>query len=506
MYYSALFQNLISLKMLAIGICCQIGIRCLKRRRSRKPWVTQENHRKSWWTCWNDGWVSIGKVWWLMLKSMNLSTFFHTFSNDNAPPITSTFQNSSHESFIVINDTNNETFASCTSLVTWDGWNGRRTAVVSLFRSVKMCKLCSLLFQLPSHDIECLALATNVQPAIGSTPDSLPGWWHRYAPWLHVGLRPSITAGRKVCRKKSQLSGVRLDPWIPGHIYMVWSWSVERWGLGSFPVERWAHVLWTSLDHVIPEPLQQLLYSLFRYRDGLRCSRGTRFRSWINVLLSIYLGQWHRRDFLPALQGFRISSEWFAACHNGDRWVFRGFRFGSGHQCSARAAGPTPRFSTALVSSWFFSKWTSSTSQYFWGVQMNSKPETPKVTYFQFPQFNGQDAYRHSLWVTLHVWSWLIMFGHHFWCSKMFQTWFKHVETLSFLSDCSSSSCCCAWKFFREIAAHGFLSVQNHPFLDSSKMFVILRPWQDTLPGSAAHAFFRDDMIVLVELYLGQWQ
>ena len=298
MYYSALFQNLISLKMLAIGICCQIGIRCLKRRRSRKPWVTQENHRKSWWTCWNDGWVSIGKVWWLMLKSMNLSTFFHTFSNDNAPPITSTFQNSSHESFIVINDTNNETFASCTSLVTWDGWNGRRTAVVSLFRSVKMCKLCSLLFQLPSHDIECLALATNVQPAIGSTPDSLPGWWHRYAPWLHVGLRPSITAGRKVCRKKSQLSGVRLDPWIPGHIYMVWSWSVERWGLGSFPVERWAHVLWTSLDHVIPEPLQQLLYSLFRYRDGLRCSRGTRFRSWINVLLSIYLGQWHRRDFL----------------------------------------------------------------------------------------------------------------------------------------------------------------------------------------------------------------
>lgn len=23
--------------------------------------------------------------------------------------------------------------------------------------------------------------------------------------------------------------------------------------------------------------------------------------------------------------------------------------------------------------------------------------------YFQFPQFNGQDAYRHSLWVTLHV-------------------------------------------------------------------------------------------------------
>lgn len=53
-----------------------------------------------------------------MLKSMNLSTFFHTFSNDNAPPITSTFQNSSHESFIVINDTN-ETFASCTRNLGW---------------------------------------------------------------------------------------------------------------------------------------------------------------------------------------------------------------------------------------------------------------------------------------------------------------------------------------------------------------------------------------------------
>ena len=378
--------------------------------------------------------------WWLGFywKSMMVDVekyesfhFFHTFSYDNAPPITSTFQNSSHESFIVINDTNNETFASCTSLVTWDGWNGRRIAVVSLlFWSVKMCKSCSLLFRIPPHDIECLALATNVQPAIGSTPDSLPGWWHRYAPWLQVGLRPSITAGRKVCRKKSQLSGV--PPWIPGNVYMVWSWSVERWGLGSFPVERWAHVLWTSLDHVIPEPLQQLLYSLFRYRDGLRCSRGK--VSVMNRCPSL--------DLSGSMTPTRLSS-----CTSRIPDKFR-------MVCRMSQWGPLsfPRFQIWLrppvfsQSSWpdtkvfnsvgFFlvlfqvDSWTSSTSQYFWGVQMNSKLETPKVTYFQFPQFNGQDAYRHSLWVTLHVWSWLIMFGHHFWCSKMFQTWFKHVRNI----------------------------------------------------------------------------
>ena len=104
---------------------------------------------------------------------------------------------------------------------------------------------------------------------------------------------------------------------------------------------------------------------------------------------------------------------------------------GSGHHCSASNWPDTRVFNTVgfflvllllniidiswvppngnAVHAWNCSKWTSSTSQYFWGVQMISKPETPKVTYFQFPQFNGQDAYRHSLWVTLHVWSWLMI-------------------------------------------------------------------------------------------------
>ena len=80
-------------------------------------------------------------------------------------------------------------------------------------------------------------------------------------------------------------------------------------------------------------------------------------------------------------------------------------------------------------------------------------------------------------------------------------------RTLSFLSDCSSTSSCCAFKFFCEIVVHAFLSVPIlAPFPENSKMFVILRPWQATLPESSPHAFFSDvHMIVLVELYLGQW-
>ena len=172
-------------------------------------------------------------------------------------------------SLICINDINNETFFL--QLVPWDGSKDRR------------CVKLSLMFQLPSNVWPWPPMLSRQS---ARQPDSLPGWCHGSDSWLHLSSRaPAIYKTRtgRSRREITRLSGVRLGPWISGadHNMVIW------WSKGG-DSSRVTGIL------------------------GI-------FRSWIYALRSssIYLGQWHQRDLLPALQGFRIRSEWVVECHMG---------------------------------------------------------------------------------------------------------------------------------------------------------------------------------------------
>ena len=128
----------------------------------------------------------------------------------------------------------------------------------------------------------------------------------------------------------------------------------------------------------------------------------------------------------------------------------------------------------------------------FSGFRWIRNPKQPKSHTFSFlsstDRMNARTAFGLPF-MSDHVWASCLMF-------KMFRTcrniilslWLLIYFVLLRLQVLLRNCCTC------------FSQCTN------SKMFVILRPWQATLPESSPHAFFSDvHMIVLVELYLGQW-